>query len=101
MKKIIIILLVLVLTLGFFDAYYFLSQNKPLFTFHSVDYKDGGTNVHYGLGYQLVEWKVLSEDEQKQTFYYKKREIRVFPFFRDVNDFDKMDKSTFKKEKSN
>ena len=51
------------------------------------------------IGYQLVEWNVLSQNEQKQTFYYKKREVRVFLFFRDANDFEKMDKNTFTKEK--
>ena len=99
MKKAAVMIISLVLTLGLLDAYYFLNQNPPLFTFHTISYKDGGTVFYYGVGYQLVEWNVLSQDEQKQVFNYKKRETYIFPFFVDTDDFEKMDKSTFKKEK--
>lgn len=97
MKKAIFIIISVVVILGFVDAYYFLHQNSPLFTFHTVNHKDGGTVFRYGVGYQLVEWNVLSQDEQKQPFYYKKREAYMFPFFVGKDDFEKMDKSTFKK----
>ena len=100
MKKTVTILLVLVLNLGLIDAYYFLNENKPLFTFRTNNFKDGGTSFHYGVGYQLIEWNVLNvPTEKREPFYYKKREVRIFPFFRDIEDFEKMDKSTFKVER--
>lgn len=98
MKKGILIVIVLVITLGSIDIQGFMNQQKPIFTFHTVSYKDGGTTFYYGTGYQLVEWNVLSQNEQKQPFYYRKREYYLFPLFVDVDDFEKMDKSTFKRE---
>ena len=35
---------------------------KPIFIFHIDSMNDGGTNIYYGLGYQIIDWNTISDD---------------------------------------
>ena len=69
MKKLIIILISIFLLLGFvvFSTYFVdlmrISAGKePLFAICTTEMNDGGSKVYYGLGYQIIMWKRLTDE---------------------------------------
>lgn len=64
--------------------------NKPSFALNLVRYKDGGSVVYYGLGYQVLRWHEMSLGERKIA-----QEIYRFPFFKKWDDGPKSETQYF------
>ncbi|QAA32550.1 hypothetical protein [Clostridium manihotivorum] len=61
--------------------------NNPVFILKKDIYKDGGTTVYYGLGYQIISWNQYSKQsingiEKDGTL--KGIETHRFPFYNNV-----------------
>lgn len=93
-KHILIYLIILFcLAITFHQVTYTLDKNainngdKPKFIIKSVSYKDGGTTIYYGLGYQIISWHKLEDREEnnldKQGFLVG-TEVHRFPQYNNL-----------------
>lgn len=86
-KKIIITLIVAVLLIfsavaARVDHGRLVRGERPLFALSTAEFKDGGTEVFIGLGYQLISWHRLAKNEQDQSGYLVGTELAYFPLFK-------------------
>ncbi len=99
MKKILIVIILIIglsTIFGIIDTYRFENNQEPIFTFRNVYFKEGGTEFRYGLGYQLIDWHVLDYDqENERSFYYTKKETKIFPFLKYKYSLDESYKTNF------
>ncbi|GFP76095.1 hypothetical protein [Clostridium fungisolvens] len=61
--------------------------NNPVFIFKKEVYKDGGTTIYYGLGYQIISWNTVSSeniDGVEKDGTLKGIETHRFPFYNSV-----------------
>ena len=63
---VLIIIIFILFTISFvtylIDSYRIDNNYKPIFIVHKDQLNDGGTTVYYGIGYQLITWKMLNPD---------------------------------------
>lgn len=92
MKKIVAYIVITMLTLmvlftilGRIDIYRFTNDREPLFIIKKEYVNDGGTTVYYGVGYQLISWKVIDDRDIVDITYLSGKEYHIISF-RDVED---------------
>ncbi|MBU3218275.1 hypothetical protein LL033_26150 (plasmid) [Clostridium estertheticum] len=65
-------------------------DKKPVFVVEKEMYKDGGTTVYMGLGYQVITWNrlitVVKKNKQIDNGTEFRYEIYRYPNFKNVND---------------
>jgi len=93
-KKIIKILIILLLVFSIHELSFLLDKNTigkgkpPLFALSLIKYKDGGSVVYYGFGYQVLRWHRAQLDLGVREVAY---EIYRFPLYK---KWDKGPKAT-------
>lgn len=85
-----IIVLLLIISSCVIDYKRFESNQKPLFCIKTDHLNDGGTTVYYGLGYQLIEWKVVKESEEGVIIYYHGKEKNLLFNMNNIGDGPKV-----------
>lgn len=61
--------------------------NEPKFTMKHDTYKDGGTTIYYGFGYQIISWHkmgVKKENSLEKFGFLIGVETHRFPFYNDL-----------------
>lgn len=98
MKKTILTIVAIILlatVFGTIDSSRFFANKEPIFILNKTSYSEGGTTFYYGLGYQFIDWHILSYDQKKEkSYYHTKKEMNIFPFLR-YGYPEKVDKSDF------
>lgn len=56
-------LFVLSITTYMIDSNLVEDNKKPIFIFHTTCLNDGGTQIYYGFGYQIINWNIIGENE--------------------------------------
>ncbi len=68
--KFIVIFSIIVVVSGFIffniDKSRIENNNKPIFALPLVSFKDGGSILHYGIGYQIMFWHKLDQREEDE-----------------------------------
>ena len=83
------ILIVVLVVLGFFDYNRFKEGKLPLFAVKKDVINDGGTTAYYGIGYQIVNWKIMDSEmkgEEVFTRYLVGSEFHTLYFVDPLND---------------
>ncbi|MFH1291977.1 MAG: hypothetical protein ABIH87_02160 [bacterium] len=84
---IVVFVVILIVFFGLIDHYRFRNDKDPLFILKTNILKDGGNEVHCGMGYQIIRSHMLGYDgENKKSFYYSHKEFNIFPNYRDVKN---------------
>jgi hypothetical protein len=104
----IFMIVILIHIFTFFIDYKKISNNtNPIFSIPLTYFKDGGTTVYYGFGYQVIYWHYLTElneNGNKILGYYTGYEIhhlfklKYIPFYNKNIKPDKNTKLGFKKK---
>ena len=62
-----------------------LKGGTPLFSINTSTYKDGGSEVYYGLGYRIIRWYQLQKDSKIKygpdfvwMFFYKRSHTNIY-----------------------
>lgn len=79
---ILLVLNVCFVLFGAVDMERFQSGKKPLFIIKEDHLNDGGTTVYYGIGYQLISWRQISDDNPGD---FVGKECHIL-FYRDISD---------------
>jgi hypothetical protein len=53
--------------------------NPPVFSIAFIRIKDGGSNIYYGVGYQILRWHTELETGERKIAY----EIYKYPHYKD------------------
>lgn len=65
---------------GVIDCIRFQKDESPIFIIKKDVMNDGGTTIYYGVGYQLIDWKIIDGDETATLKYKVGKEIHIFNF---------------------
>ena len=95
-KNILIIFIIIYFIIAFHLSTYFIDSNQiskdknPLLAFPLIYFKDGGTTIYFGFGYQVIYWHFLDTivKEGKEINGYKTGyemhhlfKLKYIPFF--------------------
>ena len=93
MKKQLRFLLTLILVLffsffifGFIDYNRFMDGKIPIFIINKDILNDGGTTIYYGVGYQLIDWKIIDSEEIIKIKYKVGKELHVLRYINPLTD---------------
>lgn len=59
-----LILILCFVLFGAIDMERFQDGKKPVFIIRQDNVEDGGTTVYYGVGYQLISWRMMGENRE-------------------------------------
>lgn len=90
------LLIVVVTILGYIDINRFMKDEEPIFIIKEDILNDGGTKIYYGVGYQLIDWKVIDDTEDTDFSHFIGKEYHVLAF----HDIDKGPTIELKSEKN-
>ena len=77
-KIILIVLLLIILGITFFivDYTHIKNNTKPIFVVTSKQVEDGGTTMYVGIGYKIMKYNVMDQDNNTS-----KDEYEIRPWF--------------------
>lgn len=69
---------------GIIDYNRFMDDKTPIFIVKKDGLENGGTIIYYGIGYQLINWKLLDEDSVE--YYYAGKEVHFLHYIDPLED---------------
>jgi len=78
----IILIVILSQVTYYIDKKLIINNSNPIFVVHVDTADDGGSTQYLGLGYEIIHWNVIKDEDNNFVNGY---EINRFPTYKDMN----------------
>ena len=83
---------------GIIDYNRFLDDKTPIFIVEKTIMNDGGTTIYYGIGYQMIDWKIIDGTEITTIQYKIGKEVNFFRYIDPIYDGPNVELKILKEE---